>query len=334
MSEHDKRPPTDPDSPEETTGAEEPTPAAEGVTPNGAGVPEDEVQNDASEAAAAGADDEPQGEPEDEHGEEGDTGEEEDLAPGEMTLSEHLLELRSCLVRSFIALMVGFVGCYPFSKDLFGILMEPMTRVLDESSFIYTYPPEAFFTYLKVSLVGGFFAASPYIFYQVWRFVAPGLYEQERKWLIPIAVVSAACFTAGALFGYFVVFPFGFEFFASFATEDIVFTPKLSEYLGFSLKLLFAFGFVFELPLFIFFLARLGLVTAQGLRRKQKYAIILSFVASAILTPPDVFTQTLMAGPLILLYEVGIWVAHLFGKKRPEPESEDDAEDEDDAETA
>ncbi|WP_425305664.1 twin-arginine translocase subunit TatC [Desulfocurvibacter africanus] len=243
-----------------------------------------------------------------------------------MTLTEHLNELRKRLIRSFIAVFVGFLACYAFAEQLFDILMEPMVRVLHNSNFIYTYPPEAFFTYLKVSFVAGFFLVSPYLFYQVWLFVAPGLYQNERKYLVPIAIFSAVFFTVGALFGYFVVFPFGFEFFASYSTDKIVFTPKLSEYLSFALKLLFAFGVVFELPLVIFFLARLGLVTAQGLRRVRKYAILVIFIVAAILTPPDVFTQTLMAGPMILLYEFGIIAAHLFGKEKKKPAADEDEE--------
>ncbi len=144
----------------------------------------------------------------------------------------------------------------------------------------------------------------------MWGFIAPGLYEHERKWMIPLAFLSAFFFVGGALFGYYVVFPFGCEFFMGFADEFIRPMPTLREYLGFSLKLLFAFGVIFELPLFIFFLARLGVVTAEGLRSKRKYAILVCFICSAILTPPDVMTQTLMAGPLIILYEVGIWVAY------------------------
>jgi sec-independent protein translocase protein TatC len=248
----------------------------------------------------------------------------------ELPLTAHLEELRKRLMRIFIAVAVGFAGSYAFSKRLFDILMQPMAEALETSHFIYTYPPEAFFTYIKVALVAGVFVTSPYIFFQIWQFVAPGLYKHERRWMIPIAFFSAAFFVAGALFGYFVVFPYGFEFFAGFATEQIVFTPKLSEYLGFSLKLLFAFGVTFELPLFIFFLARLGIVTHKGLRKKQKYAILLSFVASSILTPPDVITQSLMAGPLILLYEVSIWVARFFGKKRPRSKREETEDYEDD----
>ncbi|MFO7597231.1 MAG: twin-arginine translocase subunit TatC [Desulfocurvibacter africanus] len=268
---------------------------------------------DGGDAVSASSDNQPEDQP-------------EEKVSDEMTLTEHLNELRKRLIRSFIAVFVGFLACYAFAEQLFDILMEPMVQVLHNSNFIYTYPPEAFFTYLKVSFVAGFFLVSPYLFYQVWLFVAPGLYQNERKYLVPIAIFSAVFFTVGALFGYFVVFPFGFEFFASYSTDKIVFTPKLSEYLSFSLKLLFAFGVVFELPLVIFFLARLGLVTAQGLRRVRKYAILVIFIVAAILTPPDVFTQTLMAGPMILLYELGIIVAHLFGKEKKKPAADEDEE--------
>lgn len=253
---------------------------------------------------------------------------EEPAEEGAMTLLQHLEELRKAMVRSVIAMAVGFAACYGFSEQMFQILMQPMEDVLRQGSFIYTYPPEAFFAHIKVGLVAGFFLASPYIFWQVWKFVAPGLYEHERKWLIPIAIFSAFFFVAGALFGYFAVFPYGFEFFASYSTEQIQFMPKLSEYLGFALKLLFAFGTVFELPLVIFFLARLGIVTSKGLRKKRKYALLVAFVLAALLTPPDPFTQSLMAGPLVILYELGVWVAYFFGKEKKAPAEEDEEDEE------
>ncbi|MBN2139743.1 MAG: twin-arginine translocase subunit TatC [Desulfovibrionaceae bacterium] len=247
-----------------------------------------------------------------------ESGESEEPSPEDapMSLMGHLGELRKRLLFSVIALAVGFVACYGFSERLFDILILPMAGVLHDSHFQYTSPPEAFFTYLKVSFVAGFFVVSPYIFYQVWSFVSPGLYRHERKWIVPIAVFSALFFVCGALFGYFIVFPFGFEFFASFSSDKIQFIPKLNEYTSFSLRLLFAFGLVFELPLFIFFLARLGVVSSKALRKQRKYAILCAFILAAILTPPDPFTQTLMAGPLVILYELGIWVAYFFGKEK------------------
>jgi len=298
------------------------SPDKDALTPTPAEPDEQVPASEASQglgSASAGSEAQPENEPENEPEDEA-----QEQTPGEMTLTEHLDELRKRLIRSFTAIFLGFLACYAFAKQIFDILMEPMVRVLHTSNFIYTYPPEAFFTYVKVAFVAGFFLVSPYLFYQLWLFVAPGLYEHERKHLIPIAIFSAVFFTVGALFGYFVVFPFGFEFFASYSTDEIVFTPKLSEYLSFSLKLLFAFGLVFELPLVIFFLARLGLVTAQGLRRVRKYAILGIFVVAAILTPPDGFTQCLMAAPMILLYELGIWVAQIFGRERKKPTADED----------
>lgn len=212
-------------------------------------------------------------------------------------------------------------------------LQNSLMQMAQEGHFQYTYPAEAFFSHIKISIVAGLFLVSPYVFAQIWGFIAPGLYAHERKWMVPIAMVSALFFTGGALFGYFQVFPYAFDFFAGFSTDGIQFTPKLNEYLSFCLKLLFAFGFVFELPLFIFVLARMGMVTSSGLRQKRKYAILIGFVLAAVLTPPDPFTQCLMAGPLIILYEVGIWVAYFFGKnekrhikKREEEEARIQAE--------
>ena len=239
---------------------------------------------------------------------------------GRMSLIGHLQDLRKGVTRSLVAILVGFLLSYAFAGHLLKILMQPMLSVLKQSHFIYTLPTEAFFAEMWIAFVAGLFVASPYIFYQIWGFVTPGLYSHERRWIIPIAICSALFFTFGALFGYFVVFPFGFEFFASYASDILLFTPKLDEYLGFVLKLLFAFGIVFELPLFIFFLARLGIVSHVGLRQKRKYAILGSFIVAAALTPPDAISQTMMAVPLCVLYEVGIWGAYFFGKKKkPDP---------------
>jgi len=242
---------------------------------------------------------------------------------GRMSLFGHLQDLRKRLTRCAIAMLVGFLACYAFAGKLLKVLMQPMLDALKQSHFIYTLPTEAFFTEMKVAFVAGIFACSPYIFYQIWQFVAPGLYSHERKWIMPIAFFSAFCFTTGAMFGYFVVFPFGFEFFASYASDILMFTPKLDEYLDFVLKLLFAFGIVFELPLFIFFLAKLGIVTHVGLRAKRKFAILGAFIIAAALTPPDAISQTMMAVPLCILYELGIWMAYFFGKKpKPAPAEE------------
>ncbi|WP_031483694.1 twin-arginine translocase subunit TatC [Maridesulfovibrio frigidus] len=240
----------------------------------------------------------------------------EDEEEPAQTFLQHMEELRRRFVRIFIACGIGFLACYSFAKPLFGLLMAPLVATLPpDSTLIFTSLPEGFVTYLKVSFVAGFFVVSPYIFAQIWGFIAPGLYEHERKWMIPLAFLSACFFVGGALFGYYVVFPFGCEFFMGFADEFIRPMPTLREYLSFSLKLLFAFGVIFEMPLFIFFLARLGVVTHTWLRAKRKYAILICFICSAVLTPPDVITQTLMAGPLVILYEIGIWISYFFGKR-------------------
>ena len=166
--------------------------------------------------------------------------------------------------------------------------------------------------------------SAPVIFYEFWMFIAPGLYKQERKLLLPIVLLSSVFFVGGALFGYFIVFPFGFKFFLSFATETIRPLPSMKEYLGFSAKLLLAFGLVFELPLIITFLARLGIVSVAFLNKNRKFAILLIFIVAAILTPPDVVTQILMAVPLMMLYELSILGAKIFGKKKPEEDIDDE----------
>jgi sec-independent protein translocase protein TatC len=243
---------------------------------------------------------------------------------GEMGFLEHLDELRRRLMRSLIAAFVGMLVCYTFAKDIFDWLMLPLFEALPEkSSMIYTAPHEAFFTYIKVAFVAGVFLTSPYIFYQVWLFVRPGLYAHERKYIMPISFCSALLFVVGSLFGYFIVFPFAYKFFMSFS--DLFISPMITMKEGFSfaLRLLIAFGIVFELPLVIYFLARLGLVTPAGLRTKRKYAILCGFLLSAVLTPPDVFTQAFMAVPLILLYELGIWIAVFVGRKQEEEVQEE-----------
>jgi sec-independent protein translocase protein TatC len=234
-----------------------------------------------------------------------------------LPFTAHLEELRNRLIACFIAVGVGFVASYAFKEKLFYILVAPLKQVMKEGdTLIYTHLPEAFFTFLKTALISGLMLASPIILYQFWMFVAPGLYDREKRLLVPILLLSTLFFVGGALFGYFVVFPFGFKFFLSFATDTIRPMPSMKEYLSFSAKLLLAFGVVFELPLVITFLARLGVVTVDFLKKYRKYAILLFFCCAAILTPPDVVTQVMMALPLILLYEVSILGARIFGREK------------------
>jgi sec-independent protein translocase protein TatC len=233
------------------------------------------------------------------------------------TFIEHLEELRKRLIISLIAVGIGFVISYIFSKEIFHLLMIPLIKALPpRASMIFTNLPEAFFTYLKVALLAGIFVASPVVLYQIWLFVAPALYSHEKKYAIPFVIFSTILFVGGASFGYFIVFPFGFKFFMGFATDLIQPAPKLKEYLSFCSMLLLTFGLVFELPLFIFFLSKLGVVNARMLSRNRRYVILGVFTIAAILTPPDIVTQLMMAGPLLVLYEVSIWIAKIFGRKR------------------
>lgn len=241
----------------------------------------------------------------------------------EMGLLDHLNDLRKRLSRSALAVLVGFLACYAFAEDIFNFLLAPLRPHLPEGSgLIFTSPPEAFFTYMLAAAVAGLFLMSPFVFYQIWQFIAPGLYQHERKWIIPIALCSALFFATGACFAYYMVFPVAFEFFMSYAKDLIQAQLKMSEYFSFTLKLMVAFGIAFELPLFVFFLARLGMVTAKSLRKFRQYAILLIFITAAILTPPDVVSQLSMAGPLLVLYELSIWVAHFFSTRKDEPGEE------------
>ncbi len=239
--------------------------------------------------------------------------------------TEHLEELRKRLIVCFIAVGVGFVLSYGFKEKLFQILTRPLIRVMQTGDkLIFTGLPEAFFTYLKVAFLSGIILAAPVIFYEFWMFVAPGLYDKEKRLMVPIVVLSTVFFVGGAFFGYFIVFPYGFKFFLGFASEIIRPLPSMREYLGFASKLLLAFGLVFELPLIITFLARLGMVSVSFLKKNRKYALLLFFMGAAILTPPDVVTQIMMALPLILLYEISIIGARVFGKKNFEEEDNND----------
>ncbi len=239
-----------------------------------------------------------------------------------MTFTEHLEELRYRLIRILIAVAIGFVISYFFSKQIFYFVSLPLLEVLPkENNLIFTALPEAFFTYLKISFFTGIIVASPYIFYQIWKFVSPGLYPHEKKYVAPFVIISTIFFVTGILFAYFVVFPYGFKFFLSFQNEYIKALPTMKQYLSFTLKLLFAFGVIFELPVFMYFLAKIGVVNSILLTKNRRYVLVLIFVVAAILTPPDVFTQFLMAVPLILLYEISIFVVKYVEKRRKKNES-------------
>jgi sec-independent protein translocase protein TatC len=243
--------------------------------------------------------------------------ENEEQPGGSMTLMEHLEELRQRLTRAAIAVGVGFLIAYFFKEQLYNLLLIPLKEAMPRRGpLIYTAPAEAFFTYLKVALLAALIAASPVVFYQIWRFVSPGLYRNEKRALWMFVGFSSLLFIVGALFCYAVVFPTAFTFFMSFATEDITPMLSLKQYLSFSGMLLLAFGVVFEMPLALIFLGRLGIVNAQMLRKQRKFAILIMFVAGAFFTPPDVVSQIMMACPLLVLYEISIWMVAASQKKK------------------
>jgi sec-independent protein translocase protein TatC len=245
-----------------------------------------------------------------------------------MPLTAHLEELRKRLIASFIALAVGFGISYGFKEKLFFFLSKPLEEHLPEGSKLqYISIPEAFFTHLKISLFGGLFLAMPVILYETWQFVAPGLYEREKRYFIPFVLFSTVFFLGGASFCYFIVFPFVFQFFMSFSGGSILAMPAIQQYLSFATRMLIAFGLVFEMPIFFFFLGRIGLVSYKGLARQRRIAVVLIFIVAAILTPPDAVSQLMLAGPLMILFELSIQIVRITGK-RPDADSEKDEEEE------
>lgn len=236
----------------------------------------------------------------------------------EQSISGHLAELRRRLIICAGAWLPAFVLCYSFSEKLFQFIARPVRSALPQgSALVFINATEPFFTYLKIAAFGGLLLALPVIFWQIWRFVAPGLYGNEKRIALPFVLASCACFAVGTWFGFQYVFPMVFRFLVQFGTGggDIQAMLSMGAYLSLSSKLLIAFGLVFELPIVIFFLARMGVVDHHWLSRHRKYAVLVAFVVGAILTPPDIISQLSLAVPFMLLYEVGIVVARLFGKR-------------------
>ena len=228
----------------------------------------------------------------------------------------HLKELRDRLLVCIVAVAIAFIFTYYFKERLFDFLMQPFLKVMPaQSSFIFTGITEAFLTYFKISVVAALFVVAPVILYEFWMFVAPGLYEKEKKYVYPFILFGSLCFICGALFCYFVVMPNMYRFFVSYAREFVTPMPDLKNYMGLTLKLLIIFGFIFELPLVAFYLARAGIIKAKMLAKKRRYAILAVFIISAAITPPDVVSMILVALPLWGLYELGILIAKVFGKK-------------------
>ena len=250
--------------------------------------------------------------------------EEEQIEERRMPLIDHLIELRRRLFHSLIAFLITFLICFYFANPIFDFLVEPLAALWEgeeERRLIYTALHEKFFTNIKVAFFAALFFSFPLVASQIWLFVAPGLYRNEKMAFLPFLVATPVLFLLGAAMVYYIVMPVAWQFFASFqqfgaeGALPIELLPKVGEYLSLVMRLIFAFGISFELPVLITLLARVGLATSDGLKSKRRYAIVLAFVAAAILTPPDPLSQVSLAVPIVLLYEISIVCARMVEKK-------------------
>lgn len=242
-------------------------------------------------------------------------------------ITSHLLELKRRMMVAVAVYLLGVMVLMNFSGEMYDLISRPLRQFLPPGSpMIFIGAPEVFFTYLKVALVASLFATAPVTFYQLWAFVAPGLYAHERKAFLGYFLTSVLLFLVGGLFAYFVVFPLVFKFFLGFATEQIQAMPAVKEYLSFALKMLFAFGLCFQIPVALMLFAKMELFDPENLARKRRFVVLWVFVAAALLTPPDVISQTLLAVPMLLLFEIGLFLARrarkIAAKKMDETSNE------------
>ncbi|MDR5892161.1 MULTISPECIES: twin-arginine translocase subunit TatC [Halomonas] len=240
-------------------------------------------------------------------------------------LIEHLIELRSRLLRSVVAILVIFLGLYAFANDIYLFVAQPLMALLPEGSqMIATEVASPFLAPFKLTLVAAVFIAVPYVLHQAWAFVAPGLYDNEKALAIPILTSSVLLFYAGAAFAYYVVFPLLFSFFTQTGPENVAVMTDINAYLNFVLKLFFAFGVAFEIPIATFLLIASGITTVESLSKKRPYIILGCFVVGMLLTPPDIISQSLLAVPMYLLYEVGLLFGRLARRKKARREAEEE----------
>jgi sec-independent protein translocase protein TatC len=247
---------------------------------------------------------------------------EEQPGEGRMTFLEHLDELRKRITHAVGGLLVGFIISFAFINRIFDVVYQRLAAVIPGGKLVYTEAPEMFMLYIKIAALTGVLIASPYIMLQVWLFIAPGLYAKEKKLAIPFVLSSSSLFIGGALFSHYFVFPAAWNFFASFGNEYVEFLPRVDPIFGMYVKLMLGIGLTFQLPVLMFVLARLGIVTAGFLLRNFKYAVLLIFVFAAVITPDgNPVTQLMVGGPMVVLYVLGIGAAWLFGKsKKSDPD--------------
>ena len=238
----------------------------------------------------------------------------------------HLTELRKRLINSFIFLIIFFIGCYFFAENLYGFLVEPFAQAVkndgSDRRLIFTALQETFLTYLKVSFFTAFFVTCPFILMQIWKFIAPGLYKHEKIAILPYLVLTPVLFFLGGILVYYLIMPLAIKFFLSFESSGlstnlpIQLEAKVNEYLSLVMKLIFAFGISFQLPVVLSLLARIGLIDSEFLRKRRKYVVVIIFAAAALLTPPDPVTQIGLAIPLLILYELSIFSVKFIEKKK------------------
>ena len=262
------------------------------------------------------------------------------IEDAKMPLLDHLIELRQRLLWSALSIIILFLFFYYFSENIYGFLVQPLADIMAETGrdrrLIFTAMHEAFFTYIKVAFFAAIFVAFPFIAMQIWMFIAPGLYKHEKSAFLPFLIATPILFFMGGALVYYYILPVAWKFFLSFESSGgagampIQLEAKVNEYLSLVMRLIFAFGICFELPVVMSLLGKVGLATSKGMKEKRKYAIVMAFVAAAVLTPPDPISQIGLALPTILLYEISIICVRMIEKKRGDVEGEDDDDDNDD----
>ena len=254
-------------------------------------------------------------------------------------LTEHLGELRNRILISIIAVLIAFGVCFNYSEYIFSVLTSPLHYTLELSfdnpyisfipsknpgiNLVFLAPAEALWMHMKIAFISALIITSPLIFFEIWRFIAPGLMDKEKKYAIPFIITTTFLFLIGALFCFIIVLPFAMNFLLNYKTENLQPMISVDKYVDFCLKFIMAFGAIFELPVILVFLTRMGILTNEFLAKNRKYAVLIAFIVAAVLTPtPDAFNQTLMAVPIIILYEAGIWASRILNrKKKPEGEN-------------